>query len=90
MRRASLIDTAGVRANMHDGNAVKAGVVEICYRFALRPIVTLIAAPFLPRISFWFDSEAPYNWVGHMMSLYSKWPNVLILHDGYQPRDILF
>lgn len=63
-------------------------LVEARYRLDLGPLLTLALAPFLQRISFWFEANRPYLWVGHRMPLYAKGPAVLVLRQGYRPQDL--
>jgi hypothetical protein len=63
-----------------------ARVVEIRYRLNLGPILSRLAAPFMPQISFWFDQNSPGEWVGHRMPLFSKGPTVFVVRSGFSPN----
>ena len=43
---------------------------------------TLVAQNFVPKLSFWFDPEAPHSWLAHRLPLYSKGPEVFVVRDG--------
>jgi len=66
----------------------EAGIVETRYRFDLGLFLSVLATPFLPRISFWFESGYPNAWVGYRMPLYTNGPTVLVLRDDYSPEDL--
>jgi hypothetical protein len=60
-------------------------LVEVRYRLDLGPILTSLAAPFMPRLSFWFDENFPGTWVGHRMPLFSQGPTVFVVRSGFSP-----
>jgi len=82
--KIELLDTSVERTAIRE----KTGIVETRYRFDLGVFVSLLAMPFVPRISFWFESGYPYAWVGHRMPLYSNGPTVLVLRKDYLPEDL--
>ena len=82
--KIELLDTSVERAAIRE----KTDVVETRYRFDLGVFVSLLAMPFIPRISFWFESGYPYAWVGHRIPLYSNGPTVLVLRNDYLPGDL--
>jgi hypothetical protein len=45
-------------------------------------IATLVAQNFVPKLSFWFDPEAPHRWMAHRLPLYGKGPEVFVVRDG--------
>lgn len=47
---------------------------------------TLVAASFVPRLSFWFDPAAPHRWMAHRLPLYGKGPEVFVVRKGVPPR----
>ena len=59
--------------------------VEIRYSLNLGSFLNRLAAPFLPRLSVWFDSQEPGSWVGHRMPLFSKGPTVVVMRSGITP-----
>jgi hypothetical protein len=59
--------------------------VEIRYSLNLGSFLNRLAAPFLPRLSVWFDSQKPGSWVGHRMPLFSKGPTVVVMRSGITP-----
>lgn len=61
------------------------GMVEVRYELDLGPILSRLAAPFLPKLSLWFDESSPGGWVGHRMPLFSKGPTVLVVRNGFEP-----
>jgi hypothetical protein len=58
------------------------GLVEVRYELDLG-LLTPMAAPFLPTLSFWFDPGAPGAWVAHRMPLFTKGPTVLVVRSGF-------
>ena len=48
----------------------------------------LVAQNFIPKLSFWFDPEAPHRWMAHRLPLYGKGPEVFVVRDGV-PTDWL-
>jgi hypothetical protein len=60
-------------------------LVEIRYNLDFGPMLSRLAQPFMPRLSFWFDVESPGAWVGHRMPLFSKGPTVLVVRAGFNP-----
>lgn len=69
-------------ANGEQGNRI----VEVRYSLDFGPILSRLAAPFMPQLSFWFDEGSPGDWVGHRMPLFSKGPTVLVVRTGFSPQ----
>jgi hypothetical protein len=65
--------------------AGREGLVEVRYELDLGPLLSPMAAPFLPTLSFWFDRKEPGAWVAHRMPLFSKGPTVLVVRSGISP-----
>jgi hypothetical protein len=61
-------------------------LVEIRYRLDFGPILTSLAAPFMPQLSFWFNQNSPGAWVGHRMPLFSQGPTVFVVRSGFSPN----
>jgi hypothetical protein len=61
-------------------------LVEIRYQLDFGPLLSRLAAPFMPRMSFWFNESSPGAWVGHRMPLFSKGPTVLVVRSGVSPN----
>jgi len=59
---------------------------EIRYTLDFGPILSRLAAPFMPQISFWFNENSPGAWVGHRMPLFTQGPTVLVVRSGFLPR----
>lgn len=59
--------------------------VEIRYSLDLGSFLNRLAAPFLPRLSVWFEGHEPGGWVGHRMPLFSKGPTVVVMRSGITP-----
>jgi len=71
---------ASLAPSSRNGNRPKT-VVEVRYGpdFGL---ATLVAQNFVPKLSFWFDPEAPHRWMAHRLPLYGKGPEVFVVRDG--------
>lgn len=82
---ARLVDA---HAQLAPPAAAPAGLVEVRYQLDLGPLLTPIAAPFLPTMSFWFDRAAHDAWVAHRMPLFSKGPMVLVVRSGFSPEGL--
>jgi hypothetical protein len=67
------------RENRTDQNP---DLVEVRYGPDLGSIMSLIARAVMPKLSFWFDPEAPDHWLAHRMPLYSDGPEVLVVRQG--------
>jgi hypothetical protein len=63
-------------------------VVEVRYEVDLGPLLSRLAAPFMPQLSLWFDDQSPGAWIGHRMPLFSKGPTVLVVRAGFDPSKI--
>ncbi len=61
-------------------------LVEIRYSLDFGPILSRLAAPFMPQLSFWFEGNSPGAWVGHRMPLFSKGPTVFVVRSGFSPN----
>jgi hypothetical protein len=61
-------------------------LVEIRYSLNFGPILSRLAAPFMPQLSFWFEGNSPGAWVGHRMPLFSKGPTVFVVRSGFSPN----
>jgi len=59
--------------------------VEIRYNLNFGSFLNRLAAPFLPRLSVWFDSKQTGSWVGHRMPLFSKGPTVVVMRSDVTP-----
>lgn len=64
------------------------GLVEVRYELDFGMLSSL-AAPFLPTLSFWFDRKSPGAWVAHRMPLFSKGPTVLVVRSDVSPERLL-
>ena len=62
------------------------GAVQIRYEVDLGPILARLAAPFMPKLSFWFDPDSPGDWIGHRMPLFTSGPTVTIVRSGFAPQ----
>jgi hypothetical protein len=80
---ARLVDA---RARVASPPAAQGGLVEVRYQLDFGPLLTTLAEPFLPTLSFWFDPSAPGAWVGHRMPLFSKGPTVFVVRSGVAPE----
>jgi len=71
---------ASLAPSSRNGNRPQT-VVEVRYSpdFGL---ATLVAQNFVPKLSFWFDPEAPHRWMAHRLPLYSKGPEVFVVREG--------
>jgi len=79
---ARIIDA---RARVATPAGAESGLVEVRYELDFGPLLSSLAEPFLPTLSFWFDRDAPGAWVGHRMPLFSKGPTVLVVRHGFTP-----
>jgi hypothetical protein len=75
--RARVVDATGEEGDR---------LVEIRYSLDFGPILTRLAAPFMPQLSFWFDERSPGAWVGHRMPLFSRGPTVFVVRSGFSPN----
>ena len=80
---ARLFDAHARRASPAAGQN---GLVEVRYALDLGPLLSPMAAPFLPTLSFWFDRDEPGAWVAHRMPLFSQGPTVLVVRSGISPE----
>jgi hypothetical protein len=80
---ARLFDAHARRASPAAGQN---GLVEVRYELDLGPLLSPMAAPFLPTLSFWFDRDEPGAWVAHRMPLFSQGPTVLVVRSGISPE----
>jgi hypothetical protein len=83
---ARLFDAHARRASPAAGQN---GLVEVRYELDLGPLLSPMAAPFLPTLSFWFDRDEPGAWVAHRMPLFSQGPTVFVVRSGVSPARLL-
>jgi hypothetical protein len=74
------------RARVATPRGASGGLVEVRYQLDFGPLLSTLAEPFLPTLSFWFDPDSPGAWVGHRMPLFSKGPTVLVVRSGFSPE----
>jgi hypothetical protein len=79
---ARLVDA---RARLAAPRASPRGLVEVRYQLDFG-LLSPVAEPFLPRLSFWFDADSPGAWVAHRMPLFSQGPTVLVVRSGVSPE----
>jgi hypothetical protein len=77
--------TAGVAKVTNGGTDGHEHVVEVRYQLDLGPVLTRLAAPFLPQLSVWLDAERPGAWLGHRVPLFSQGPIVVVMRTGFDP-----
>jgi hypothetical protein len=78
-----------VRAQAKVADATGTGgdrIVEVSYSLDLGPLLSRLAAPFMPQLSFWFNENSPGEWVGYRMPLFSSGPTVFVVRSGFSPR----
>jgi hypothetical protein len=75
--RATVAEAAGEQGDR---------LLEIRYTLDFGPILSRLAAPLMPQLSFWFDRNSPGTWVGHRMPLFSRGPTVLVVRSGFSPN----
>ena len=63
----------------------KGDVIEVRYNLDVGPMLSSLIAPFLPRLSVWFDPQTEGGWVGHRVPLFAKGPTVLVVRQGFTP-----
>lgn len=78
-----------VDARAELASAASEGLVEVRTQLDLGPLLSSVAAPFLPTLSFWFDRAHPGAWVAHRMPLFSKGPTVLVVRSGVSPARLM-
>jgi len=83
---ARLVNARAEVAGAADVNGER--LVEIRYNLDFGPLLSRLAAPFLPQLSFWFDEARPGSWVAHRMPLFSKGPTVLVIRSGFSPSEL--
>lgn len=83
---ARIIDARAAIASNAD--RADSPLIEVEYKVDLGPFLSRVAAPFLPKLSFWFDPRTRGSWVGHRMPLYSKGPIVVVMRSGFTPTTI--
>lgn len=75
------------RARVADASGEQGGrLLEIRYSLDFGPILSRLAAPFMPQLSFWFDENSHGEWVGHRMPLFTQGPTVFVVRTGFSPR----
>lgn len=72
--RAEVVDAIGEEGDR---------ILEIRYSLDFGLLLSRLAAPFMPRLSFWFDESSPGEWVGHRMPLFSRGPTVVVVRSGF-------
>ena len=72
-------------ANRAPTNGKDPNVVEVRYGPDFG-FATLVAASFVPKLSFWFDPESPHRWLAHRLPLYGRGPEVYVIRKGVPPR----
>lgn len=60
-------------------------LLEVRYQIDLGRWLTRLAAPFMPRLSFWFERGAAVSWVGYRVPLFSRGPTVFVVRRGFSP-----
>lgn len=58
------------------------GRVEVRYGPDLGPFVSTMAQHFAPRLAFWFQRSAPYDWQANRLPLYSGGPEITVVRQG--------
>lgn len=66
-----------------NGNSGK--VIEVRYGPDLG-FASIVAASFVPKLSFWFDAASPHRWLAHRLPLYGKGPEVFVVRQGVPTR----
>jgi len=85
--RAHLVDfVASLAPSSHNGNRPRK-VVEVRYGPDFG-FATLVAQSFVPKLSFWFQSDEPHRWMAHRLPLYGEGPEVFVVRRGV-PTDWL-
>jgi hypothetical protein len=79
---ARALDFEAWVANGRRGKWGKSKLVEVRYSPDFGSLVSIVARGFAPRLSFWFDPDAPHRWAGHRLPLFSGGPEVLVVRDG--------
>ncbi len=64
-------------------------LVEVETAVELGPVLGRLLAPFLPRVSMWFDPKDTVSWIGQRMPLFAKGPTVLVLRSDVAPARVL-
>ena len=82
--------TGATGGNGVDGSSGASGeLVEVETAVDLGPVLGRLLAPFLPRVSMWFDPQDAASWIGQRMPLFAKGPTVLVLRSGVAPARVL-
>jgi hypothetical protein len=94
--RAEVVGTAPTvaagAAGADEANGANGELVEVETAVDLGPVLGRLLAPFLPRVSMWFDPQDAQDaaaWIGQRMPLFSKGPTVLVLRSGVSPARVL-
>ena len=72
-------------ANRAPSNGSSPNAVEVRYGPDFG-FATVMAASFVPKLSFWFDPETPHRWLAHRLPLYGRGPEVYVIRKGVPPR----
>lgn len=82
---ARLLDFTANRAPASRNGNGSGQLVEVRYGPDFG-VATLVASSFVPRLSFWFDQDAPHRWAAHRLPLYGNGPEVFVVREGVPPR----
>lgn len=83
-----LVDTAATVVGRIAAADGRKSLVEVRCRFEIGPLLSLLAAPFLPKLEFWFHADRSAAWVAHRTPLYSGGPTVLLVRQPLDPSDL--
>lgn len=86
---ARLIDFQASVARRQDGSGGHEPLVEVRYGPDLGGVFSLLARAVVPRLSFWFDPDAPTPWIAHRMPLYADGPEVFVVRQGIETSTLL-
>ncbi len=79
---ARLMDFQANVVSRKKENAEDHELVEVRFGPDLGTLVSFIARSVTPKLSFWFDPDAPERWLAHRMPLYSDGPEVVVVRQG--------
>jgi hypothetical protein len=66
-------------------NGKRPALLEVRYGPDLG-LASLVARNFIPKLSVWFDPDAPHPWMAHRVPLYGSGPEVFVVRDGVPTR----
>ncbi len=49
-------------------------------------IASMVARNFIPKLSMWFERDAPHQWVAHRVPLYGNGPEIYVVREGVPTR----